>query len=58
MKYSIQLNKVSRVNSVDKYQPRLNNSLERGSLSKLTVKNSPIILFETANFLKSTRMDP
>lgn len=30
MKYSIQLNKVSRVNSVDKYQPRLNNSLERG----------------------------
>ena len=30
MKYSIQLNKVSRVNSVDKYQTRLNNSLERG----------------------------
>lgn len=27
VKYSIQLNKHPRINSMDKYQPRLNNSL-------------------------------
>jgi len=30
IKYSIQLNKPSRISSVDKYQPRMNSSLERG----------------------------